>query len=269
MKGVKRPLGYTIVEVMVVLAVSGVMFLIAASFINGKQATTSFQQGVNEMASRLQGVIEDVTDGHYSDVPFTCTQNAGGDLQIVSGTAKQGTNSPCVFLGKMIHFSLPGNPTNTQYEILSLAGARQTTGGGIVTDLSTANVREIPFLTTQQTVPQSLQIDGMDIFASGPQDKNFAIGFIQGLGSANGQYYASGAQTVRMVYAPVSANHDVITSIRTLTNDAQKVTICLTDGTRFAHFTIGGLASDATDNSSQLAVNTSLADSGNVCKPLP
>lgn len=54
MKGGKSPLGYTVVEVMIVLAVSGIMFLVAANFINGKQQKTSFANGVNEMASRIQ-----------------------------------------------------------------------------------------------------------------------------------------------------------------------------------------------------------------------
>ena len=50
----KQPFGYTIVEVMIVLAVSSAMFLIAANFINGKQERTAFSQGSNEMVSQLQ-----------------------------------------------------------------------------------------------------------------------------------------------------------------------------------------------------------------------
>ncbi len=72
----RQSLGYTIVEVLVVLAVSSFMFVIAANFINGRQERASFASGSNDLASALRNVLNQVADGHYSDVPMTCTNAA-------------------------------------------------------------------------------------------------------------------------------------------------------------------------------------------------
>ena len=90
MNGGKRPLGYTIIEVMIVLAVSGVMFIIAASFISGKQESTAFTEGANEFASQLQQTIAEVADGQYSDVTF-------GDMHIFEHWRL--TNEPVMLVG--------------------------------------------------------------------------------------------------------------------------------------------------------------------------
>src|SRR4051794_6940104 len=108
MKGVKAPSGYTIIEVLIVLAVSGVMFIMAANFIDGKNSRTRFQQGSNELGSRVQSVIEEITDGQYSDIPFTCNSTSSS-ITITGTPQQQGKNYDCIFIGKIIHFSVGGN----------------------------------------------------------------------------------------------------------------------------------------------------------------
>jgi prepilin-type N-terminal cleavage/methylation domain-containing protein len=156
MKGVKPPGGYTIVEVMIVLAVSGVMFVMAANFINGKNARTQFQQGSNELGSRMQGVIEEVTDGQYTDIPFTCSR-AGASLAVTGAVRPQGTNPECVFIGKLAHFSVNPNPSGfgsgdrTKYEVFTLAGERSI--GSTQPDLTNTHivaVEEYPPLAIPQ-----------------------------------------------------------------------------------------------------------------------
>lgn len=111
MKGVKQPLGYTIIEVMIVLAISGLMFLIAANFISGKEESTSFTEGTNEFVTDMQSVINQVTDGQYSDISFQCV-SSGGTLSFPSG-GSQGTNPACVFLGKFLYFPQGQTPQIT------------------------------------------------------------------------------------------------------------------------------------------------------------
>ncbi len=118
MKGGKLPLGYTIVEVLVVLAVSGVLFLLAADFITGKQSKTSFQQGSNELVSRLQAIVEEVSTGHYADIPLTCDAFSNPSRLIFDPTVKpQGSNQDCVFLGKIIHFSVANKPNKLRLAV--------------------------------------------------------------------------------------------------------------------------------------------------------
>ncbi|MEK7599449.1 MAG: prepilin-type N-terminal cleavage/methylation domain-containing protein [Patescibacteria group bacterium] len=284
MKGVKKPFGYTVVEVMIVLAVSGVMFLIAIDFISGKQERVSFQQGSNELVSRIQGIIEEVTDGQYTDIPISCNTNAGGSLTI-TGTlsATQGQNLNCTFLGKLLHFT---GGESTDYEVFSLAGARliQTgvnvgkpvasvpdtnmtpiddkfTNGGSVTGVT---------LTRQYRVPQGLLIKDTKIVDTdgGVWSDKYAFGFIQGLGTsgvdavtgvANGTY-KSGAQTLSIIFnksivenqtQTVAANNIKADSLHTGT--AKYVCLAITDGTRWALVRIG--SDSITNNGAQLSVS--------------
>ncbi|MGC1176893.1 MAG: prepilin-type N-terminal cleavage/methylation domain-containing protein, partial [Candidatus Saccharimonadales bacterium] len=186
----RRPLGYTIVEVMIVLAVSGVMFLIAANFINGKQARTAFSDGVNEMASQIQDTIQQVSDGKYSDIPLMCTFD-GTHTSVVSGGSKQGTNSTCVFLGKLLRFGPQG--TQNVYDTISLAGGR--VDGGTVAG---ADPRVIDDLVVHQNLPQNLDVTNVKVNGGGSGSET--IGFLQSQGSidATSGSLNNGAQTIDM-----------------------------------------------------------------------
>src|SRR5579884_2456783 len=136
----KKPAGYTIVEVMIVLAVSGMMFVIAALFIQGKQEKASFTAGINQMASQIQTTIEQVTDGQYSDITvpcnFTTTTTIGGS----GSPVQQGNNPNCVFLGKLVHF-LGGS--SVQYEVVSVVGGRIDISGNPITSFPAADPRAV------------------------------------------------------------------------------------------------------------------------------
>lgn len=243
MNGGRRPLGYTIIEVMIVLAVSGVMFLIAANFINGKQQKTAFTAGVGEMANRLQDLINQVQSGKYSDIPIACSSAGGGNINISSGSNNQGQNPACVFLGKVIHFSVSGNATN--FEVLSLAGSRTSSSGDVATDYSSA--RRISSLTTTGVVPQNLRVTNV----AGVENSNlllsFAIGFMQSQGvntdPADGTVVLkSGAQTVSLYYVNgIVQNTGPLTdgNINNAILPSNYANICVTDGTRYAEISIG------------------------------
>jgi prepilin-type N-terminal cleavage/methylation domain-containing protein len=246
MKGGKEPLGYTIVEVLIVLAVSGLMFVIAATFIDGKQQRTAFSQGVNEMASRIQGVINQVKDGQYSDVPQGC-EFTGGVTSFAGSPTTQGKNAQCVFLGKIIHLRKENKPSD--YEVLSLAGGRADINGKAITSLIPADPKVIGNLTIDQTVPQQLEIRNVTVRdAVGATSQSFAVGFFQGQGSVNDTGdLTNGSQTVSMYYRngltqPVNSSPALFTPVfpqSSFLRIAQEATICITDGTRFAEIIIG------------------------------
>ena len=259
----RQPLGYTVVEVLIVLAVSAFMFLIAANFISGKQEHTAFIQGTNEMASRLQDTVEQVTDGHYSDIGIACTAS-GGALTINLSAPKQGQNQECVFLGKLVHFytANPGQPP-ANYEIISMADARSATSANW-----NSSATGVENLTTQGTVPQSLEVRRMKVVdSSGASDYGaYNIGFAQGLGTAdalapldpNAPPYQSGSQTISLIYASPILNQNSAIGAGNEKNItgagnvklATSAVICLSDGTRSAKLFIGG----ASNNSNQLSI---------------
>lgn len=253
MKDTKKPLGYTIVEVMIVLAVSGMMFVVAATFISGKQARTSFSTGVNELASRIQDTIEQVNRGKYSDIRLNCIPS--GSTVIVSagsGATPQGANPPCVFIGKFMHFSVAGD--KQQYETFSLAGLRDKT------TLADAGVTTInngaADLTVNARIPQGLNVRSVKVNGT----SSYGFGFAQGLGSAasNGYGYESGSQNINLISAggltsSLTTNDaaSLITSSNLSDSKPKKVVICLTDGTRYATITLG-------DNDNELIARTKL-----------
>lgn len=259
----KQPLGYTIIEVMIVLAVSGLMFVIAATFINGKQEKTAFTAGVNEMASRLQDTIEQVVDGRFSDIPLTCAVGSSNLSFTSAGSPNQGLNQDCIFLGKMLHFSEGGN--DNHYETFTLAGSRLDSSGALATSLTGAVPTPVdvpyssggasaPVLTTQQSLPQGLTAK-VKINSS---ITNYSFGFVQSLGSLNAGVLQSGAQNTGLVYATTeNSPNDSETAAAQKIGDntpnthlqsAQQASLCVTDGSRYAIITVGS-------NNAQLSVS--------------
>jgi prepilin-type N-terminal cleavage/methylation domain-containing protein len=228
----KSPLGYTIIEVMIVLAISGVMFLIAADFVNGKEQRTAFTDGVNTLASNIQDVIEQIGDGNYSNIPITCLVK-NGSLAIsnpaLTAPTPQGTNSDCVFLGKVFFWPTPAQNPDDQYYLYTMAGSSTNPTATISTgEIGLSDISYAPVyvkgssgvdLTVSQETPEALQISGIDLLDSTGApimslSPIYAFGLIQSLGSnelaagTNATHYESGAQTINLYYVP----NTVITS---------------------------------------------------------
>lgn len=246
----KIPFGYTIIEVLIVLAVSGMMFVIAVNFINGKQAKAAFTQGTNELASQIQNTIEQVSNGQFSDIPLNCTFN-GSSTIVNSGIRPPGTNSTCIFLGKMLRFTEDGET----YETQSLAAGRVTrdaAGNPTTPTLGNTHPVVVSSLTRTQRVPQQLLVKDVRVTnAAGVAVSAGAFGFTQGLGTVDNASFSfkSGAQTITMVYSSAST-----------LDYAKSATICLTDNTRYAQILVGG------DNASQLSVKVKVVPTEDICR---
>jgi len=250
----KHPPGYTIVELMIVLAITSFMFVIAATFINGKQAKTSFTEGTHEMTSNIQNLIEQVTDGKYSDIPIYCTAS-GGSPPSLSISPNPPGSADCTFLGKFVHFLALGSTGANKYEIFTLAGAREVNSGPPVNiNLDGLQAVRNPELTAQATIPQNLQV--YDVKANGI--RVFGLGFFQSLGNVSSGTYTSGAQTVSMYYTTNlnSLTNTEATAAPNLKNfmPTNNALICLTDGTRYAEIDLG--SSNGNPLSAQLEVTS-------------
>lgn len=99
--------GFTIVESMIVLAVTGAMFIIAMVAFNGQQERTRFSQATRDAESRISDIANDVSTGYFPEAAdWVCRPQSGASPQIVNqpNAGGQGTNEGCIFLGKAIHF---------------------------------------------------------------------------------------------------------------------------------------------------------------------
>ena len=124
-RGGHRPNGYTIVEVIIFLAVSGALLISALGLINGQQQRTEFVQSVRDFDNDLQDIANDVSTGYFNNAGnFSCTV-AGSTISFTSTAAEQGTNMDCIFVGKLVQFQTPGT-NELGYRIYTMVGARQT-----------------------------------------------------------------------------------------------------------------------------------------------
>jgi hypothetical protein len=198
--------GYTIVEVMIFLAVSGFMFLLAAAFVTGKQSTAEFRQGMNDINTQVEQTINNVADGFYP---------SNNNIQCGSQAAqKQGTNLGCAFIGKIMQFSVGNNPS--AYVVESVIGnqcANTTicTLSNITTPPSSfvqAAPQIVSAVTANDDLEWGLRVSQIyDLSASASGDANpGAIGFFDSFSQfdANSNL-ESGSQTVNVVPIPNSA----------------------------------------------------------------
>jgi type II secretory pathway pseudopilin PulG len=109
MKGGRQPHGFTIIEIMIFLAVSGVIFFSAMILMSGSQDKTEFNTAIAQVASQLQSIVGNVANGYYlSQQNFTCTPNLSpGSLPNISfsSVSQRGTSLGCTFLGEVIQFN--------------------------------------------------------------------------------------------------------------------------------------------------------------------
>jgi type II secretory pathway pseudopilin PulG len=212
--------GFTIVETMIVLAVTGMLFIAIASTWFGRQHRTEFQTSAQEARSRIQQVISDVQNGYFPNQNnFTCKVNGSG-LLLDGGSNEQGTNYPCVFLGKVIQFHFADTEPEL-YRIYTIAA------DGSKTDIAASKPRVVAPSTTPPPATgvgfpdnsqsgelnNGLSLRAYKINTSGavhisdtPASPDVALGFLSTLGQLDANNaYTSGTQRIDSYALPESS----------------------------------------------------------------
>lgn len=131
MKRSRAASGYTIVETMLFLAITGVLLASAVLVFNGRQRRTQFTQGVRELETRIQAVINEAATGYYPNKgDLSCTSSNGGGPQLNTVDNEQGTNVGCIFLGRSLQFT-----TGKTYSAYTIVGQQKGLDGKDVTSL--------------------------------------------------------------------------------------------------------------------------------------
>lgn len=128
--GDQQSQGFTIVEVLIVLAITGVMLAAAIEIIGDKVNITAYSQAINTVQSQLQQVIGTVANGTYPNFNnFTCTSGQGsGAPDIIPGTGQEGQNEGCIYLGRAVHFYTSSSSYGKQYTVYTVVGRQCATG---------------------------------------------------------------------------------------------------------------------------------------------
>ncbi len=121
--------GYTVLEALIFLAVSGILFAVVYPTFAGRDNKTKFSQSVRDLESKINDVSNDVTTGYYpsSDVrcevsgtPEVIRLNSGG-----VGIATQGSRQDCIFVGKVLRFGDDSSPSEVaKMDIITVVGKR-------------------------------------------------------------------------------------------------------------------------------------------------
>ncbi|HUS25755.1 MAG TPA: type II secretion system protein [Nevskiaceae bacterium] len=283
MKGGSR--GFTITEVLIVLAVTGALFISAALLIAGRQNKAQFDQGIRQVQSKIQQTISDIGTGFYPNTNnFTCTAFTTGP-SLTSGATAQGANGGCIFVGKAMQFGVQtpsGAATDPeQFNTYTIAGLQKdTTTGKDVTTLAEAKVTLVAKGATN-SVPDAFASDRLEggltvhsmVYKNGAVSRPIsAVAFVSSLASYGSTgAIASGSQQVGLV--PINLDVGVsdfkkpkevmVDTINTVLDDPAKspvnpagsVQICFTSGGTLQSglITIGG-------NNRQLSVTLSIKD---------
>lgn len=280
--------GYTIIEIMVVLAVSSALLISGLLLLNGRQQKTAFNQSVHNTQSTIDQVINNSVIGYYAGAgKFKCSASADGPhFTPPTGptTPEQGTSQNCVFMGRAIQF---GDGTNkTKYNIFNIAGLRlkwlsttqlaSTLTEARPTAISSGNTTNdapgFPDTTESRGFDQSFDVSQVAYTAGGSptleHDSN-VVAFmtdlpkVSGVGGVN---VASGSRTVGLYVVKGTggsmAKKAAVDVINTGTPanfvEADSVKVCFQGPgpNNYAIITIGGL------NNKQLSTNLSFNTTG-------
>lgn len=138
-QGLHQSRGYTIVEVLIVLAVTSALLLSVMLIISRQQGRTEFSQAINDIQAQINDVMNNVATGYYTNIgSFSCT-NVGGVPTLSTTASSQGTNKDCVFLGQAMQFKVDGN--ESAFNVYNLIGLRQVSSGVEATTLTEANIK--------------------------------------------------------------------------------------------------------------------------------
>ena len=278
MRGGTKHNGYTIVEVMVFMAVSGLMFVMAASFVSGKQARSEFKQGADDINSQMRSIINDASNGFFpSTNNFVCRPNSSHIPDFYplgpTDTGEQGTNQGCTFLGKVVQFS-PQERPDTGYNVFSVAGLQfvgGTSTGTVPSSFSDAKPVVVKNSYVDLTDRRSLKwglkfVKATTVTPDVNGNRNLAgIGFFS---SFNGydpatSTLASGSQTTVVIPIFGNLNTNETAFLSSNMNDvrdsnvdaAPNILLCFQGGSgQYASLTIGG------SNGQRLSTSLKVAD---------
>lgn len=134
--------GYTIIEVMIVLAVSAALLGSSVTLINQQNRRTAFNQTVRDLELKIQDILNDVDTGFYpTNNNFSCiaSSTAGTAPTITANPNEQGKNEGCIFIGKALHFA-PALDSDSLINIYTVVGRKNTgsLSSSTVTDMVSA-----------------------------------------------------------------------------------------------------------------------------------
>jgi hypothetical protein len=226
--------GYTIVEAMIFLAVSGGLLVASGTIISGRQEKTRFTQAVDDVGQNLQDIFNDTSTGYYPTANnIRCLAPLPPPAPqvpvISSGAISQGTNSGCTFMGKLIEFPL-SSATYRSYTMVTTKSA---------TALSTSSIKllgagSIPGIADTITNNVDLRTSRVtERLSNGARGTDFqSLAVISDLGNFTSTTVTGNASKLRLYgyTGTISASGDVTTANLVPILGTSSIVLCLAQG---------------------------------------
>lgn len=117
-----RKNGYTLIEVLLVLSISSLLFIGATSIFGSRRQGVEFSQSIYDIQSKVKQYSTNVSTGNFLETSsYTCEQNAVTQrpaLKLQAGTSSN-SSQDCVYLGKAL-LPVIGSSDIYVYDVLGL-----------------------------------------------------------------------------------------------------------------------------------------------------
>ncbi len=102
--------GFTVIEVIIFIAISGMLLMVALASVTSSVRTTRFQDDVNTTESYLQRQYSEVASGrNIRDDSLRCNSGV-----VSTGSSRPGTTT-CVVLGRLLTFDIGNSAISSRY----------------------------------------------------------------------------------------------------------------------------------------------------------
>lgn len=156
--------GYTIIESLIFLAVSGSMVIAVITLIASQQGRTQFQQAVREFEVKLQDMANDISTGNAlvtvrSGEYCAIGPGAAAVAEIDSAIVPSATQR-CIFVGRVLQFG------GEQYTDYSLVGRQRIEAAGTTKETvnlseSRALIPESPYAPELKSIGAGIEVERM------------------------------------------------------------------------------------------------------------
>jgi prepilin-type N-terminal cleavage/methylation domain-containing protein len=173
----QRVQGFTVIEVLIVLAVTSLLFVLSLIWIPQLLNNTNSKIASNDFALAIQKSINDSLSSYLSVYSSLSCLGHGTETPVVFNSGSPGSSSGCIFLGSVLQLSPQGNPNG--FIDYPIAG-NQNFGATAAQNLAEAYPTAISVGGVIQTLDNytNNNIGIKDVTADG--NPTWAIGFVIG-----------------------------------------------------------------------------------------
>lgn len=219
--------GYTLLEVMLFLAISTVIFTLSIVVVRGQAGDNEFRTSVDDITSKFQQWIDEVQNGSSSNPSdasnstlqcSTITESGKSYPHLITGSgSERGSNQSCILLGKAILLNSQTN--NDSIEAIPVVGLRTDGSGNLVNTIKDSHpiaalnqgpnsVSEVDLSETYK-IPNGTRLSSVKDSTSSCGSGSYLGGFFTNLDTTNAN---GGAESLVAAQYPYCDDNSTIAS---------------------------------------------------------